>query len=159
MTSRHWRRSCAQSTRKSCASRPIGRSGTARNSRCATATAACFALARRWVEELIMPVRGVNTIKHHVNDWPAAIAFYRDALGLKLGYEQPDVWASFETPDGGRLGLVMEHEGVRRAPHVALKVDGLEAMVAAMRAAGAEIVEPAMATEYGKVAVVRDPAG
>lgn len=115
-------------------------------------------LGRREGEE-IMPVRGVNTIKHHVNDWPAAIAFYRDTLGLKLAYAQDGVWASFETPDGGRIGLAMEREGVRRAPHVVVKVDGLDQLVADMRAAGAEIIEASMTTEYGKVAVVRDPAG
>ena len=44
----------------------------------------------------------------------------------------------------------MEHEGVRRAPHVLLKVDGLEAMVAAMRAGDAEVVQPAMKTATWK---------
>ncbi len=106
-----------------------------------------------------MAVQGVSMIKHHVDDWPAAMAFYRDTVGLKLIYEQSGVWANFEAPDGGRIGLVMEHEGVRRAPHVLLKVDGLEAMVAAMRAGDAEVVQPAMKTAYGTVAVVKDPAG
>jgi predicted enzyme related to lactoylglutathione lyase len=109
--------------------------------------------------EATMPVRGVNTIKHHVNDWPAAIAFYRDTLGLRLAFAQDGVWASFETPDGGRIGLVMEREGVRRAPHVVVKVDGLDQLVAQIGAAGAEIIEASVATEYGRVAVVRDPAG
>jgi catechol 2,3-dioxygenase-like lactoylglutathione lyase family enzyme len=107
----------------------------------------------------MMRVQGLNMIKHHVGDWPAAIAFYRDALGLRLVYEQPGTWASLELPDGGRIGLVGEHEGVRRTPHVLLRVEALGAMVAELKAAGAEIVEPALETAYGKVAVVRDPSG
>jgi lactoylglutathione lyase len=120
---------------------------------------AMLQLRETWIFQDEMPVRGVNTIKHHVNDWPAAIAFYRDTLGLKLAYAREGVWASFETPDGGRIGLVMEREGVRRTPHVVVKVDGLDQLVADIRTAGAEIIEPSMTTEYGKVAVVRDPAG
>jgi catechol 2,3-dioxygenase-like lactoylglutathione lyase family enzyme len=83
-----------------------------------------------------MSILGVNLIKHHVNDWPAAIAFYRDVLGLKPLFEVPGLWAQFETPDGGRIGLVMEHEGIRRPPHVVLKVDDLAASIAALARAG-----------------------
>lgn len=109
-------------------------------------------------EDETMSVQGVNMIKHHVDDWTAAIAFYRDGR-LKLVYEQPGTWASFEAPDGGRIGLVGEHEGARRGPHVLLRVDALGATVEALRAGGAEIVEAALETAYGQVAVVRDPAG
>jgi predicted enzyme related to lactoylglutathione lyase len=57
-----------------------------------------------------MAILGFDTIKHHVSDWPAAMAFYRDVLGLKLAYEVPGLWAQFEAPDGKRIGLVMEHD-------------------------------------------------
>ncbi len=109
--------------------------------------------------EFVVAVRSVNLIKHHVSDWPAAIAFYRDALGLKLTYEQENVWASFEAPDGGRIGLVLEREGVRHAPHVMVKVDGLGALVEKLRDAGVEVLAEPTVAQYGAFAVVRDPAG
>jgi catechol 2,3-dioxygenase-like lactoylglutathione lyase family enzyme len=40
-----------------------------------------------------MNVVGIDTIKHHVRDWSAAIAFYRDVLGLTLVHESPVVGA------------------------------------------------------------------
>ena len=106
-----------------------------------------------------MAILGVNLIKHHVSDWPAAIAFYRDALGLKPLFEVPGLWAQFEAPDGGRIGLVMEHEGIRRPPHAVLKVDDLAATMAALSAGGAKFLAGPQTTDYGVTVLLRDPSG
>lgn len=87
-----------------------------------------------------MPVTGVNMIKHHVSDWDAALDFYRLGLGLRLVHQQTGVWASFEAPGGGRIGLVGEREGVRRAPHILLQVERLPELLEALRAKGAKVV-------------------
>jgi predicted enzyme related to lactoylglutathione lyase len=106
-----------------------------------------------------MTVQGVNLIKHHVSDWPAAMTFDRDGLGLKLVFEIPQRWAQFEAPDGGRIGLVMEHEGIRRHPHVMLKVDDLSATMGSLTAAGAVFLDGPQRTDYGVTALLQDPPG
>ena len=106
-----------------------------------------------------MKVLGINLVKHHVSDWPAAMAFYRDGIGLKLLFEVPGLWAQFEAPDGARIGLVMEHEGVRRPPHAVLRVDDLTATMAALSAAGVEFLGGPQQTDYGLTALLRDPSG
>jgi len=106
-----------------------------------------------------MSVVGVNLIKHHVGDWTAAMAFYRDGLGLNLLFEVPGLWAQFEAPDGGRIGLVMEHEGIRRPPHVVLKVDDVAATMSVLTVAGAVFLDGPRQTDYGVTALLQDPSG
>ena len=106
-----------------------------------------------------MTVLGVNLVKHHVSDWPAAMAFYGEALGLKLVFEVPQRWAQFEAQDGGRIGLVMEHEGVRRHPHAMLTVDDLTSTMAVLAATGTIVLDGPQQTDYGVTALLKDPSG
>ena len=49
-----------------------------------------------------MPIRRMQATIYFVTDWDAAIAFYRDVLGLKEVVNFPNRWALFGVP--GRLG-------------------------------------------------------
>ena len=48
-----------------------------------------------------MPIRRMQATIYFVTDWDAAIAFYRDVLGLKEVVNFPNRWALFGVPGGG----------------------------------------------------------
>lgn len=84
-----------------------------------------------------------------VSDMPAAVAFYRDVLGLPLHFESPG-WSEFETGTT-RLGL---HPASAQHPHgtlqLGLAVDDMQRFATEMKAKGYRFTrEPTV--EHGTV--------
>ncbi len=135
-----------------------------------------------------MPIQRMDHVGIVVDDLAAATAFFVE-LGLELRGERPveGGWvdrvvglegvraeiAMLETPDGhGRLELAKFHaplgqDGDRRAPsntpgirHVAFAVDDIDAVVAGLRARGAELVgEVERYEDSYRLCYVRGPEG
>lgn len=97
-----------------------------------------------------------------VDDLPAAVAFYRDVLGLAVA-PRPEslgdngIW--FELGNA-QLHLVEAggFESPRTAQHFAMQVADTEAVVAELRAKGVDVTEP-FDIGAGVQAFFRDPAG
>jgi len=108
-----------------------------------------------------MPIERVYTTVYYVDDWDGAVAFYRDALGLKPLYVEQG-WAEFEVgTGGGRIALHAKdgHHHGSTATHVSLQVRDIDATVRALVAKGTRVVEPVRREEFGAIATVADPSG
>ena len=101
----------------------------------------------------------IGSVLYHVGDLDAAVAFYRDTLGLPLTFTDPGRYAAL---DGGGVtfALVTGEEDVTSGePAVAVKVDDVAAAVARVTAAGATLLRSPETGPHEIRAVVRDPAG
>jgi catechol 2,3-dioxygenase-like lactoylglutathione lyase family enzyme len=119
----------------------------------------------------------INLVTVVVEDYDAAIAFYRDALGFEVVEDSPAVtddgrpkrWVVVR-PAGGGTGLVLAQAdgddqrariGDQTGGRVAffLRVDDFDAQYTRMVAAGVEFIERTRHEPYGTVVVFRDVAG
>jgi predicted enzyme related to lactoylglutathione lyase len=122
------------------------------------------------------------TLQHtflEVDDHEAALAFYRDVLGLEV---RNDVdaefgrWLTVGPPGQPELGIVLQSAGVGRPPEDAQAVqsllakgsltglvfttDDVDALFEKIRASGAEVMQEPMDMPYGvRDCAFRDPAG
>ena len=98
-------------------------------------------------------------------DLEAALAFYREALGLR----QVDEWA-FRLDDGGMLllfdpslssqpGRPVPSHGATGAGHVAFSVDGLDGWRERFAEHGVDVEQEKEWPRGGRSIYVRDPAG
>ena len=113
-------------------------------------------------------VTGVGGIFFKAKDAPALHAWYRTHLGIDV---QPWGGASFDwvdadgKPTGGTTAwLVTKQESKQFAPSEApfmvnYRVDDLEALLAALRAEGCNVLDKVDDSEYGKFGWVMDPEG
>jgi predicted enzyme related to lactoylglutathione lyase len=100
----------------------------------------------------------VGNVLYPAPDVERLVAFYRDALGLPVKFQDGDRFAAL---DGGAVtfALAGREEDVAGGPAVSFKVDDVEATVERLIAAGADIIRPPEAGPHEVRAVVRDPAG
>jgi catechol 2,3-dioxygenase-like lactoylglutathione lyase family enzyme len=70
-----------------------------------------------------MPIRRMQATNYFVTDWDAAIAFYRDVLGLKEVVNFSDRWALFNVPGGGNIALQPAHTSATN--HVSIEVTSI----------------------------------
>jgi predicted enzyme related to lactoylglutathione lyase len=101
----------------------------------------------------------IGNVLYAVDDLAAAVAFYRDALGLPLKFTDGTRFAGL---DGGgvTLALVGADEDVTAgAPAAAFKVTDVPAAVERATAAGAVLLRAPEQGPHEIRAVVRDPAG
>ncbi|WP_018655197.1 VOC family protein [Actinomadura flavalba] len=100
----------------------------------------------------------VGTVLYPAQDLEVALAFYRDALGLPVKFQDGGRYAAL---DGGgvTLGLAAREEDVVGAPAAAFKVEDVAATVDRLTAAGAELVRGPDEGPHEVRAVLRDPAG
>jgi predicted enzyme related to lactoylglutathione lyase len=114
-----------------------------------------------------------------VDDHEAALAFYRDALGLEVRQDvamENARWLTVGPPSQPGLGVVLQTVGVARSPEDAqalrellakgslsglvLETDNVDATFEAVRATGAEVLQEPMDQPYGtRDCAFRDPAG
>jgi len=93
-----------------------------------------------------------------VSDMDAAIAFYRDTLGLKLGFHSP-FWSEFETGET-RLALhPASDENPAGSVQLGLGVEDLDASLADAEAKGVTITSPAREVHGTRIARIRDCEG
>ncbi len=114
-----------------------------------------------------------------VDDHDAALAFYRDVLGLEV---RNDVklefgrWLTVGPPDQPELGIVIQTVGAGRPPEDAetlrsllakgslgglvFSTDNVDGLFEQVRASGAEVMQEPMDMPYGvRDCAFRDPAG
>ena len=88
-----------------------------------------------------MPVTGLSQVHVSVTDFDAAVAFYRDVLGLEFLFDVPEQSMAFFNVDGVRLYLgKAESPEFESAPLLYLAVDDLAAEYERLVAAGVEFV-------------------
>jgi predicted enzyme related to lactoylglutathione lyase len=104
-----------------------------------------------------MPIRRMQATVYFVDDWDAAITFYRDQLRLKLTVNFPNRWAMFQVPGGGNIALQPRYDNARA--HVSLEVTDIRQVVADLRSSGAHILEDVCQQDHGETALVEDPSG
>lgn len=89
-------------------------------------------------------------------DLPATKRFYAEAFGWRFTDYGPGYAAFDEGLDGGFQGDAAE---AARAPLVVIYAEDLEAMLARVTAAGAQIVRPVFPFPGGRRFHFRDPSG
>jgi predicted enzyme related to lactoylglutathione lyase len=114
-----------------------------------------------------------------VSDHEAALAFYRDALGLEVVQDvsmEDQRWLTVSPPAQPGLGIVLTTAGVGRPPEDArtiqellakgslaglvMEVDDVDATFERIRATGAEVLQEPMDMPYGtRDCAFRDPSG
>jgi len=114
-----------------------------------------------------------------VDDHDAALAFYRDALGLEIRQDvamEGARWLTVGPPAQPQYGIVLQTVGVGRSPEDAqvlkellakgslgglvLDTDDVDATFESVRATGAEVLQEPMDQPYGtRDCAFRDPAG
>ena len=111
------------------------------------------------------------SVRYIVNDVDAAISFYTDMLGFKLGMHPAPGFASLSRGD---LQLLLNRPGAggagqampdRQLPspggwnRIQIEVDDLEATVEKLRGAGARFRNEIVTGNGGKQILVEDPSG
>jgi predicted enzyme related to lactoylglutathione lyase len=114
-----------------------------------------------------------------VDDHDAALAFYRDALGLEVRQDvamEDARWLTVGPPSQPDLGVVLQTAGVARPPDDArmlrellakgslsglvMETDDVDATFESIRATGAEVLQEPMDQPFGvRDCAFRDPAG
>ena len=117
-----------------------------------------------------------SQIRLLVNNFPACFQFYRDVVGLPVGFgSESDVYADFALGDNKTLGLfrrdlMAEAVGTQSKPAsvigqdsalVAFQVDNVDEAVEALQAKGVQLVaSPTDHPDWGmRTAHFRDPDG
>lgn len=101
----------------------------------------------------------VTQVLHPVTDVAAAAAFYVDTLGFATKFVDGTRYAALDA-HGVTLALVGDGEDITEGlQSTGIKVDDLDAVVAATVQHGGSVVVPATAGPHETRAVVRDPWG
>jgi predicted enzyme related to lactoylglutathione lyase len=105
-------------------------------------------------------VKRMQNTYYVVRDMGAAAAFYRDALGLKLKFQDGARWAQFDA-GGQNFSLSSPEEAPVDAAGgvVVFEVDDLEAAADRIAAAGGEVLGRRDMGSHGRTLTFRDPAG
>jgi len=106
-----------------------------------------------------MAISTIAFTMYPVSDMPRALAFYRDALGLKQTDFTSDFWTEFDV-DGATFGIG-NFEQIGKpgsAQSLALEVDDLPGYRTALAERGVEASEP-HELKACWISVVRDPDG
>ncbi|GAB2807994.1 VOC family protein [Actinocorallia aurea] len=100
----------------------------------------------------------VGNVMYPAKDLAAAVAFYRDGLGLTVKFADGDRFAAL---DGGgtTFALVGAEEDLAGAVAASFKVEDVPATVARLTSAGAELVRGPEEGPHEVRALLRDPAG
>ncbi|HTD38048.1 MAG TPA: VOC family protein [Candidatus Limnocylindrales bacterium] len=106
-----------------------------------------------------MAVSEIAFTMYPVSDMQRALAFYRDALGLRTTDVAADFWAEFDV-GGGTFGIGnFEQVGTPgSAQSLALEVADLDGYRKTLAGRGIETTEP-HDLKFCRISVVRDPDG
>jgi predicted enzyme related to lactoylglutathione lyase len=103
-------------------------------------------------------IQGIATIWLPVTDMGAAVAFYRDKLGLEAVEHDGD-WSEVTAGDQ-RIGLnANESPAGDGGAVVAFKVDDIEGTVEQLKGAGVEFADEISDHPWGRIAPFKDPDG
>ena len=104
-------------------------------------------------------IERIGNVFYRVSDMDAAVRFYGETLGLTQKFRDGDNWTAFDVG-----GVTLALEGASGpissggGATVSLRVDGLDDLVAALRAAGAQVVE-VVTGGHERRADLSDPSG
>lgn len=93
-----------------------------------------------------------------VTDVAAATAFYRDTLGFALEGASERM-AQFELQGGAILGIQQSTLPGEQPFEIAFMVDDVDAMYAAWKARGVEMIEEPSEKPFGRTFAIRAPQG
>jgi predicted enzyme related to lactoylglutathione lyase len=113
------------------------------------------------LERIAMPVEKVRYTYLVVDDMNAAVAFYRDGLGLRLKFQDGERWAEFDAGGGTTIALSSRDEsglGVN-GPVVVLQASDAEGLAASLVARGAEVLARRDMGSHGRLTAIREPSG
>jgi catechol 2,3-dioxygenase-like lactoylglutathione lyase family enzyme len=102
-------------------------------------------------------IQRIGNVFYRVPDMDAAVRFYTDVLGLGLKFRDGDHWAAFDV-GGSTLAVEGGAPGGPGGATVSLRVDGLDAVVADLRARGATVGDVETGP-HERRAELKDPAG
>jgi predicted enzyme related to lactoylglutathione lyase len=104
-------------------------------------------------------IERIGNVFYRVSDMDAAVEFYGQTLGLTQKFRDGDNWAAF---DVGGVTLALEGASgpipAGGGATVSLRVEGLDDLVASLRAAGAR-VGAVVAGGHERRASLTDPSG
>jgi glyoxylase I family protein len=89
-------------------------------------------------------VADIHHVSLNVSDTGRALGFYRDVLGMSL-LARPDFsfgGAWLDAGNGRQIHLIEAEVPAHHGQHVAFRVDDVDAVVAALRAAGVDVRDP-----------------
>ena len=108
-----------------------------------------------------MPVEKVKYTYLVVDDMNAAVAFYRDGLGLRLKFQDGQRWSEFDAGNGTTIALSSHEEsglGVK-GPVVVFQASDAEGLAASLAARGADILARRDMGAHGCLIAIREPSG
>ena len=108
-----------------------------------------------------MPVEKVKYTYLVVDDMTAAVAFYRDVLGLRLKFQDGERWSEFDAGNGTAIALSSRDEsglGVK-GPVVVLQTSDAAGLAASLVARGADILARRDMGDHGYLIAIREPSG
>lgn len=105
-------------------------------------------------------VKKLQNAYYVTGDMGRAVAFYRDALGLALKFQDGDRWAQFDA-GGVNFSLSSPAEAAEGAAGavVIFEVDDLDAARASLEAHGATVTDSRDMGAHGRSLTFRDPDG
>jgi catechol 2,3-dioxygenase-like lactoylglutathione lyase family enzyme len=106
-----------------------------------------------------MKPAGLHHVSICVPDADAALAFYRDVLGMTV-VARPDLGPGHWLDAGGQqVHLMQSDDPPPRSNHFAIRVDDVDAAVADLRAQGVEVFRSPHVPGAGRQAFLHDPFG
>jgi lactoylglutathione lyase len=102
-------------------------------------------------------IQRIGNVFYRVPDMDAAVRFYTEVLGFGLKFRDGEHWAAFDV-GGATLAVEGGAPGGPGGATVSLRVEGLDAVVADLRARGATVGD-VQAGGHERRAELRDPAG
>jgi predicted enzyme related to lactoylglutathione lyase len=108
-----------------------------------------------------MPVEKIRYTYLVVDDMNAAVAFYRDGLGLRLKFQDGQRWSEFDAGNGTTIALSSHEEsglGVK-GPVVVFQASDAEGLAASLAARGAVVVARRDMGDHGRLIAIREPSG
>ena len=100
----------------------------------------------------------MNLLLCPVSDLDAAVAFYRDTLGLTVKFRDGERYCAIDA-GGFTLGLAAQDERIAAEVAPVLRVDDIELSLAALVTAGASMLRPVERGPHEARAVLRAPGG
>ncbi len=103
-------------------------------------------------------INKLGMVIHPVDDLDKAASFFREGLGLDEAFRDGDRFCAFSL-GGVMIGLAAGEERLTDETVLSYKVDDVDAAVAHLEAAGAELLRGPEEGPHEIRAVLKDPAG
>jgi predicted enzyme related to lactoylglutathione lyase len=107
-----------------------------------------------------MSIKKLQNAYYVVGDMDRAVAFYRDALGMKVKFQDGAKWAQFDA-GGVNFSLSSPEEAAQGATGavVIFEVEDLDAARSGVEQAGASVLDTRDMGAHGRSLTFRDPDG